>query len=233
MKTLKQFIIVFLMLGMCIAANAQNFSYGVQGSVNFTDLTLKSASGKDQLTGANTGFGFGALLGYRFNDHISLDMEAMYVQKGGTQMANGANPNIDISMSVLEIPVLLKAAFGNSFRPYVKAGPALGFILNSEAQAELGGVVQGQALNTYKADLGDVLKNVDFSVVLGAGISFAWGHSQVFIEGRYNLGMVDLYKGGQITWQSGEEAFVVKGNEATELYNKGFQIIVGISFPSR
>jgi hypothetical protein len=135
-------------------------------------------------------------------------------------------------MSVLEIPLLVKASFGSNVRPYLKAGPTIGFILSSEAQTESGGVVGGQPNQSYKADLNDVLENVDFGLILGAGVSFSLGNSQLFIEGRYSMGLVDLYKGGQIQWQSAGDVVVFEGNEAAELYNKGIQVMVGITFPN-
>jgi hypothetical protein len=231
MKALKHFIIIILTAGFIFSANAQNY-YGIQGGMGITDLNIASASGMDQLTTSSTGFTFGGIFGYNFNENLSLEFALMYTQKGGTQMANSGNPNIDINMSVLEIPLLAKVSFGSSVSPYLKAGVSVGYILDSEAQAEYGGVVTGEVLKAYSADLNDVLQDVDVGVILGAGVSFSLGKSQLFIEGRYNLSLFDLYKGGQITWQSADETFVVEGNEAAELYNKGIQLMIGITFPN-
>jgi hypothetical protein len=227
MKTLTFLIILSLVL----AANAQNFYYGLEGGVNFADLDLKASSGTDQLTSSQTGFAFGGIFGHTLNNTLSLEVEVMYLQKGATQMANSTNPNIDIYMSVLEIPLFVKASFGDAVRPYVKAGPSLGFILSSEAETEYGGTVAGQSVQTYQADLNNVLKNIDVGLSIAAGVSFLVGNSRLFIEGRYSQGLVDLYKGGQIEWRSGDDVLMVEANEAAELYTKGIQLMVGITFP--
>ena len=231
MKTLNRFLTFCITAGFVLSANAQEFYFGLQGGINFADFALKSSSGTDQLTSVCTGYGFGGIFGYHISENLSLSLEPMYLQKGGTQMATADNPNIDMTMSVLEIPLLIKASVGHTVRPYLKAGPAVGFILNSEAQTQFGGVVSGSSYQTYKADLNDVLGNVDLGLIMSAGVSFSLGESQLFIEGRYSFGLVDLYQGGSIKWQSADDVIVVEGNEAAELYNKGIQVMFGMSFP--
>jgi len=227
MKTLTFLII----LSLALVANAQQFYYGVEGGLNFADLDLKSSSGTDQLTSSQTGFAFGGIFGRTINNTFSLELEVIYLQKGGTQMANSENPNIEIGMSVLEIPLFVKASFGNTVRPYLKAGPAIGFILSSEAETEYGGAVAGGPVQTYKADLKNVLSKIDFSLSFGAGVSFLVGTSRLFIEGRYSFGLIDLYKGGQLEWRSGDDVYIVEANGDAELYTKGIQVMVGITFP--
>jgi hypothetical protein len=103
--------------------------------------------------------------------------------------------------------------------------------LSSQAESEYGGAVVGQPLQTYRGDLNDVLKNVDFGICLGVGISFSIGNGYLFVEGRYSHGLVDLYQGGKIEWSAGDDSFVVEANEEAEMYNKGFQVMTGFTFP--
>jgi len=231
MKSLNYFLIVLTLLSLSLSAAAQNFYYGLEGGVNFANVNLESANGTDQLTSPQTGFVFGGVFGYPISHSFSLELEALYIQKGGMQMANSQNPNIEIRMSVLEVPLFAKVSFGNTIRPYIKAGPAIGIILNSDAETEYGGAVAGQSLQTYKADMQNVLKRIDFGLSFGTGISFAVGNTYLFIESRYTLGLTDLYKGGELQWISGDESFTVEGNPSAAMYNKGIQVIIGITLP--
>ena len=218
-------------LSFFIITQAQDFYYGVQGGLNLADLDLQSASGTEILTSSRTEYGIGGIIGYKLDDHFALELEPTYLRKGGTQMANAGNPNIDITLSVLEIPLFMKASFGTTVRPYVKAGPVLGFVLSSEAESEQGGVVGGNASQTYLADLNNVIKNMDFGVTFGAGISFLAGKYTIFVDGRYSIGMIDLFQAGQIEWRSADDSFVVESNESSELSTKGLQIMAGMLIP--
>ena len=228
MKLLNYLLIIITSPVLVCSAHAQEYYFSIQAGLNSSDLNLKSASGTNQLTSPSAGFGLGASVGYNLNENFALELQPMYVEKKTTQMATTANPNITFAMTFIEIPLLLKVSTGNTIRPYLKAGPTIGFLLRAEAESEDGGVVSGQS---YKADLDDVLKNVNFSLVLGAGVSFHLGQSQIFIEGQYHKGLLDLYQGGQIEWKSAEEILIVKGNEAAELYTSGIVVVMGISFP--
>ncbi len=209
---------------------AQQFYYGVQGGLNISDIALKSASGTKQLTSSGTNFGIGAVVGYKFNRNVALHAEPMYLRKGGIQKATSANPDITITISTIEIPVLVKAGFGEKIRPYFLAGPSVGFVLDAQAETEFGGVVAGQDVQTYTADLGGILEKVDVSFSVGAGLSYTMKNYQLFLNGRYTFGLTDLYKGGNIEWQSGNESFSVEGNPAAELKTGGIQIMIGIIF---
>jgi hypothetical protein len=231
MKTRTFLITTLLVLSLMFTAQTQSYQVGVIGGVNFADLSLKSASGSDQLTSSKTRFGFGAVVGRQINQYLKLQLEPMYLQKGATQMATQNSANTEVNLSVLEIPLFIKASYGNSIKPYFKAGPTLGILLSAEGKTEYGGVTAGQPLTTYEADLTSVLNSLDFGVSFGAGLDFTFKKYNVFIEGRYSLGLADLYKGGTIEWKSTDETIIVQGNEAAELKTSGIQVFAGITFP--
>ena len=67
----------------------------------------------------------------------------------------------------------------------------------------------------------------DLSYSLGSGIDFKFVKLSLFIEGRYSLGIVDVFKGGQGYF--GDGGLVVF--DGYKIKNKGLLILTGITFP--
>ncbi len=221
--------VVFLSFILISSVGAQKIQIGVLGGPNFADMNLKSESGEDQTTSSHTYFGIGGAADFQIGPFFDVQVEPMYLRKGGRVMASNNDTNIDIKMNFLEIHVFLKFAFGQIVQPYVKAGPTFGFLLNSTAEAEIGG--PGSAPVTYEADLKNVLESMDIGLGVGAGITIPFGNNTFFVDGRYTFGLTDLYKGGSLLWKSGSDSFTIDASEAAELSNKGIQVMLGIMFP--
>ena len=225
-------LISMLFLGLfTISTEAQELKVGVIGGVNFADLYMESSTGTEFLTSSKTKPAAGLVADLQLNDFAHISIEPMYLGKGAVQKATEEFPDICMNMSFIEMPVFFKAAFGDFVRPYIKAGPSIGILIDSEGDYESGGVVDGGALRTYKTDLGDVLQSIDFSVSAGAGLSLAFGQNVVFVEGRYSHGLVDLWKGGEIEWKSGDEVIKVDAVEEAIVRTHGIQVLAGIVFP--
>ena len=224
-------IMISFSLILFVSANAQGLQIGVIGGLNFADMDLKTSKGTNQLSSSRTLFGIGAVLDLDLGQYTNILLEPQYLQKGGTHMATTNDPNIDIKMTFLEIPLFLKVACGEVIRPYVKAGPTIGLLLSSNAEGEVGGVVSGQAVEVYQADLNSVLESIDFGISVGAGASFLLGENTIFLDGRYTFGLVDLWRGGTIEWKSGDDVINVDSTEEAELSTKGIQIMLGVVFP--
>jgi hypothetical protein len=231
MKNSNYIIAIIVILSFVIITKAQQPYVGFSGGLNFADIDLKSESGRDQLTSSRTLWNFAGIFGFFLTENFSVETEPMYIIKGGTQMATSSSSNVRVKISVLEIPFFLKASVGNSLKPYLKAGPSIGFLLNSEAESEYGGVTAGQALRTYQGDMQNVLKGMDVSVTIGMGLSYSLNKYHIFVDGRYTLGLVDLYEGGKIEWKSGDDSFVVNGKEAAKLSTKAIRIVMGVIIP--
>lgn len=100
-------------------ADAQTLTLGVEGGVNFTNVTDYSAE-----TGGRTGLIAGGFLGIELSRIWTLQPEILYAQKG-TSTENRA-----LDLAYLEIPILVKALIpvgGNTIRPVVYAGPTFAF----------------------------------------------------------------------------------------------------------
>lgn len=231
MKRLAYLLVALLGLALALPAGAQQYYVGAVGGLNSADMDLVYATGEDQVTASRTVLGIGGIFGLRLNKNVCLELQPLYLQKGGTDKADQVNPDIEWKYSFLEVPTFAKVTFGQEIRPYVMAGPTFGFLLSAEAEGEVGGVVSGQALRTYKADLKDVTKSLDFGLGFGAGLIVPIGANIVFVDGRYTLGLVNILQGGTIKWKLGEDVIEGQVSEGAELSTRGFQIMVGAAFP--
>ena len=69
---------------------------------------------------------------------------------------------------------MLKFAFGSSeTKPYVMAGPTVGYVLSVKLDDPVGG----------EEDIKDTTKDFDFGIAFGGGVSFPAGNNTVFVEG--------------------------------------------------
>lgn len=129
------------------------------------------------------GFTGGAFLNYQVNEAFSIQPEVLYSVRGAKNHFNeaGTLQDVRVRQDVIEIPVLFKLSAPLSpITPRLYAGPALGFLTNSEVDGN-------------EAD--DAFGDVDFSGVVGGEIALAVNKgplSEIALDGRYNLGLVEL-----------------------------------------
>jgi opacity protein-like surface antigen len=174
-------------------ALAAGFSYG-QTIIPKVGLTLSKWSGDDvEDAKFKPGFTIGAGLNMPLGTGmISLQPEINYIQKG-VKFEEG-----DISekytLNYLEVPVLVKATFGEGTKFYVNAGPSVAFGLGGKYKWE-----EGDEDGDGDIKFGDedensddfyIEKGTDIGLQLGVGAIIA---EKVMIDVRYGLGLTDLY----------------------------------------
>jgi len=216
------FVLLFALL-IVSAVNAQH-SIGIIGGANFSNLDMDFQDTNFKVS-KRTVFGFGGTVDFRFSKNLLLNMQLLYLQKGA--IAKEAIEEIDFIMksSFLEVPILLKAEFGNTFKPYVIAGPSLGFLLSSETEAEILGF-------KFEGDMKDITKSTEYSLVFGIGASYSLGPCSVFLEGRYTYGLTNMAKEGTFELKNGPIVETLSVDDDTdEIKNRGLQILAGISVP--
>ena len=130
-------------------------------------------------------------------DQLRLQGELLFSLQGATEFSEFANSKIRISVNYVNVPVMLKYEVIDGLFVYI--GSQLGVLVTSK-----GKVLQGQFEGTY--DNKDDTKALDLSFLLGASYEIV---ARVVIEGRHNIGLIDLDK------------------EAPIFRNRVFQISVG------
>jgi len=205
MKKMSVFFVLLLALCIVLPASAQ-VHLGVLGGLNLANLSVDPDEGVD--FSSRTAFGFGGVLDYGLGEYIALHLEPMYLQKGTEAKEEGVD--IEVKLAYLEVPLMLKYAFGTSgTKPYVIAGPTIGFNLSAKVKGSEGGV-------SAEIDVKDDIKSIDFGLAFGGGVSLPMGNNTIFVEGRYSLGLSDIND---------------DSSDDTEIKTKGIQIMAGITFP--
>ena len=188
---------------------------------------------------ARIGFVGGAFLSINTSPTFSIQPEVLYSVKGVEKKLRYNYNNTDfetvlqIEMTYLEIPVLLKYKFPSEgkIRPSLYVGPALGFNLDGTFSAEEG--VQGG----FADDLGDIdianLKSTEFSAVVGGELGVALGNTILLLDLRYTQGLTKAFEDASFATAivNNEWAFVNTAGEADDVKNSSFSVVVGISFP--
>jgi opacity protein-like surface antigen len=210
---------------IALPARAQ-VNIGVVGGVNIATLSGNDASGAGIDFSSRTAFGVGGVLDIGLSDNVALRLEPMYLQKGGDfnlSVVPLGNVNLKFAAKTtyVEVPVFLKVQFGTSTaRPYLMGGPTLGLKLSSKFDAS------GPGIASVDLDADNVTESTDFGLGIGGGVSFSLGSNSIFIEGRYALGLSDIFKAGTVTIM-GQSVQA----DNLEIKTRGVQFMAGITFP--
>ncbi|MCH8019850.1 PorT family protein, partial [candidate division KSB1 bacterium] len=188
-----------------LPATAQ-VNFGVIGGLNLANLSVDPDAGVD--ISNRTAFGIGGILSFGVGETLALQLEPMFLQKGAKLKLSdqGFTLEAEIKVSYIEVPAMLKFAFGSGdTKPYVMAGPTVGWVLSAKVKDDM-----------EEQDIKDDVKNIDFGLAFGGGVSLPMGNNTVFVEGRYSLGLSDIND---------------DSSDDTEIKTKGIQIMAGITFP--
>lgn len=187
---------------------------GVLGGVNVAKMWT-SQEDPDVTLSSKTFPAAGIVVDVGFNDRLSLQLEPMYLEKGGKVELReffGEDVAASLRFSYIELPVLLKVSKSSGpVRPYLILGPRLGYRTGVKSRDE----ATGEEETPDDAD--ELFEKWDFGVGAGGGLSFDVGRSTVFAEGRYTWGLTALNK---------EEE-----GEDVKLKHRGVQVLVGFTFP--
>ncbi len=135
-----------------------------------------------QEDGSLKSFAFGGWWGMPLNRRFTLQTEAIYSVKGDTETAGGYTTSTH--MSYIDVPVLAKLGFkhGSPAQPSLFLGPSVS--LNVAANSKLEG--EGADIDV---DVKSQVRTVDFGLVVGGGVDFAFGQRSCGLELRYSRGL--------------------------------------------
>ncbi len=161
-------------------------------------VTLSKFGGEDV---EDAKFNLGFTLGLGFNlpvgdGPISVQPELNFVQKGTKAEEDGESAKM--TLNYLEVPVLIKATFGEATKFYVNAGPSLGLGLGGKLKASEGPISAEVDVKFGDGDDDEVVyieKKTDFGLQLGGGVIIA---EKVMIDLRYGLGLSSLFEDGKV-----------------------------------
>lgn len=157
---------------------------GVRFMLTFTSFQLSDAGG-GKIEGEFTfGYGFGALLGYNFTNHIGMDGEIIY--NSIAQKYKYQDFDNKITLRYLNIPLLLSLNTDKSKMINLNfvVGPQIGINVGSDISSS-----GGNDVDTVNAVL--AVKRGDLGFVYGAGLQFG-GNIKFDLGFRGVYGLVDI-----------------------------------------
>lgn len=191
------------------------FKLGIRAGLNIAGLSWDPALPSGVDNSSRIGFKFGAMAEMGFIPMFALQIEPMYVQKGGKLSLPGQE--ITNKLTYLDIPILLKLKLPvpGPVTPYAFAGPSIGILLS--ASSETGG---------QDTDIKDQLSSTDFGLDFGAGVAFDVAPLvSLMLDARYSLGLSDIFGDtGKQDWA--QETGIV----GQKIKTTGIQIIAGVMF---
>lgn len=226
MKIQNLILTLCLILLLSTVVSAQKLQVGAIGGLNIANI---SSDMEDTDTKTLTGFGIGGVLDWKLSNNLSICFQPMYIQKGATlELVMEEDEDFDLfsdiegefNYSYIEIPILFKYSLtSGNIKPYLMAGPTIGILTSAELQMTMMDIV------SFGVDIKDQSESLDYGIVFGAGVSIPIGNPSLFVEGRYSLGLADVFKGTEAVDEDDLEL------EDAKVTHTGIQIMAGISIP--
>ncbi len=166
---------------------AQGVTAGFKGGLNGADVSFDP----EVDTGLRVGFIGGGALAFGLHPSFAIQGEVLFSQKGTEVDDEVEGVSATLGVNYIEIPLLAKVMIpAGVVTPIFYAGPAVAF----EASCSLSGDIDGIEVDIDCDDpLADVQrKKTDFGLVGGAGLEIGTGPVAFTVEGRYNLGLVNI-----------------------------------------
>lgn len=172
----KTILVTVLLLAISVNVQAQLLRFGIKAGLNYanqtgTDITINSTNYK---TDAITSYHAGLVAEINLTEGFSVQPELLYSTQGATY--KNALTEFKNELGYLSIPVMAKFHL-NKFIS-LDLGPQASFLLSERNQFDV------KDANTF-----------DFGVAGGLGLNIT---KNIFIQGRYVLGLTDASKDAQI-----------------------------------
>lgn len=161
------------------------WSAGLLAGLDVADL-----SGDDKDLAPHDRFGFigGGFVRLGLSEHLSLELDLLYVPKGGEENTDDdpSDPEDQFKVEYVEVPLLLRVALGGSaVSPELFAGPSVGF----EVDCTYDAFPNGESDPRPCSDLGIETRSVDVGVAFGAAVDVPLGAGWLVIDGRGIVGL--------------------------------------------
>lgn len=198
MKLFKTSLILAFMIAGLFAvrpAQAQLLDYGLKGGMNFS--TLSDADYSEYLIG----YHFGAFVNISPPlSPIGIQPELIYTRLGtefempGTMDPITGVPEIfeeTLTIDYIQIPVLLKyyLPLPGPVGPHLFAGPYYGLMIESDFESD-----HESDVEEFEPAIEDRVRESDYGIVLGAGTEISVLLSTIYVEGRFILGMENVFE---------------------------------------
>jgi hypothetical protein len=205
-RLLASTIVVMISASLPVAdASAMGWEFGVKAGATSATLhgnvsrwiTLPNLNILTDLKDSRTGFTGGVYANVSATPMLSVQVEALYAQKGGSGRASFTRNNttfvdadITIKLDYIEFPVLGMATFpAGPLGIQGYGGFAIAYNASSETVVEVGGTS-----NTI--DIGALVTGTDISAIVGLAVSYGVGSVKAVADGRFDYSLKDINSAG-------------------------------------
>ncbi len=175
------------------------WNFGVNAGANFSSVNFVPRI----YTKSMQGNVLGLSVRYVSENHLGLIAELNYSQQGWEQDFSNIHKDSVFSYSrainYIELPVMSHIYFGNKVRFFFNLGPKLSFKLSEKEKmnsklSELIASGDTTTLSIMEQYGKKVEKSFDYGLVVGSGMEFHTKIGNFLLEGRYYLGLNDIFK---------------------------------------
>lgn len=176
MKKQNVLLILSLSLFISMGAQAQKIHYGFKAGTNFA--VQSEIADYFNNSDIRTGLNVAAFGNYNFTDHMSLQLELAYDQKGGK------SEELTAKYDYLSLPVLFKYSLGKSdltaMKFHINIGPYAAYLLNAAYDMD------GNAV-----DIKDATHDFEAGAILGFGMKYPLANDHITLDLRLGLGLTN------------------------------------------
>lgn len=217
---MKKILLILLLAGTAVCAQAQ-VQFGPKLGLNLTKMSTDDPAMDELERTMGTGVNFGAAMSIDINEMFSFAPELSFSRKGEKftyEFTEGdpdmgqftAKINMTLKLNYIDMPLLVRATFGDNFKWYLNAGPTLGYWAGGKVlgSVSMNGMPLGSqtfkikfvdgvaAEPTEESDYMEISK--DDANRFEVGASFGGGailpvlNQKLLIDARYTLGLTDM-----------------------------------------
>lgn len=189
---------MFLMTVVCLLAASQitlaQVSVGFRTGADYFTVHSKAEEEDPKYT---MGLNLAIPVEVALSDNFSIQPELHFTQKGFAfeSSVEGEDFTQTFRTNFLELPVLLKAKYGNDIiKGYAFVAPNVGYALNRTFSTKLGDADKEKEDLDFVTE-GDIQsQRWEFSAMGGIGVEIQAGIGAFVVDARYNLGFTDSVK---------------------------------------
>ena len=168
----------------------------IQRKSKFSIKAGISSTTTTRLPADKIGFVVGGAFSFHLLNNISLQPELFYATRNfeydSSETMHFDNIQIALLVSYYVVPLNSKYIILN-----FNAGPSYNFILNATKK------YYDETYDLKNYDNENLIKNTEFSFIFGPGLGIQFGTILVSLEGRYEIGLTDIFK-DESNWEVGK-----------------------------
>jgi len=192
---MKKIIIALFLISLlavsCMAQDEHDYviTKGFKFGLNISSI---SNAGLDM----KGGLALGVFVNYPMSPSVAVQPELLYSEKG-SEGGLFSFTEQDLTLTYLEIPILLKATLFNmgGLQPHLTVGPEVGILLSADYNGE---------------DVKDDINSLDFGITFGAGFVYQFQNNHgLTCDMNFTKGMSTVFKDDDDDGVNGSLSFMV------------------------